>query len=165
MKASTFSFEAATIGTCNHTKHRHGWWCVACLRRIAPGNAEVDHPSRGEWRVRIGPAEGFGVTRTKAWQAALEALLMADQLRDIHWPDAVPCVGCGHPQSTHCPRCGHRPRPTKDEMRQLKKAYRSMENGDEAAREFILEWHLGFCGCDTFRPNLSAPLLAAEEPS
>ena len=102
---NTFTFEAATIGTCNHTRHRHGWWCVACLRRIAPSNAEVDHPSRGEWRVRIGPAEGFGVTRTKAWQAALEALLMAGQFDGIQWPDTVPCEGCGHPYSQHCPTC------------------------------------------------------------
>ena len=162
-RARSFSFEAATIGTCNHTKHRHGWWCVRCLMNIAPGGAD-DHPGRGEWRVRIGPAEGFGVTRTKAWQAALEALLMADQLRDIHWPDAVPCVGCGHPQSTHCSRCGHRPRPTRDEIQRVREAVMAPSD-DEAALDFLTDWHLRSCGCEEFRPNLSAPLLAAEEPS
>jgi hypothetical protein len=99
-----FSFESATIGTCNHTKHRHGWWCVQCLSNIVSVVAEEDHPCRGEWRVRVGPVEGFGATRPKAWQAAIEALLMGGHFDSLHWPDTVLCE-CGHPESEHCPQC------------------------------------------------------------
>lgn len=65
------SAERDTLGKCPHTKHRHGWWCIRCLRRIAPLGVET-HVDRGAWEVDIGPVTGFGDNRVSAWQAAIE---------------------------------------------------------------------------------------------
>ena len=65
------SIEADTIGTCRHTKHQHGWWCVRCLKKLAPRGVET-HVRRGVWFVTIGPVDGDGSCRVHAWQAAID---------------------------------------------------------------------------------------------
>jgi len=58
-------------GRCHHTRHKHGWWCVRCLKRAAPRGVE-EHVARGVWHVTIGPVNGDSSQRVHAWQAAIE---------------------------------------------------------------------------------------------
>ncbi len=64
------SLEASTRGTCRHTKHGHGWWCLRCLKKAAVRGTE-ERLTPGEWEVRIGPVRGIG-PRVLAWQRAIE---------------------------------------------------------------------------------------------
>jgi len=65
------SVEQNMLGTCRHTKRKHGWWCLRCLKRAAPAGVEMKMDSEW-WEVDIGPVEGFGGTRVEAWQAAIK---------------------------------------------------------------------------------------------
>lgn len=65
------SAERDTLGKCPHTKHGHGWWCLRCLRALAPLGREL-HVDRGAWEVSIGTVTGFGSCRVHAWRAAIE---------------------------------------------------------------------------------------------
>lgn len=79
-----FSFSAATLGRCRHTKHRHGWWCRRCLRAILPGGGAIHH-GRGSWEVVAGPISGYGNVETHAWQAAIERCVMDGEWSRLAW--------------------------------------------------------------------------------
>ena len=63
--------EITSIDKCPHTKHRHGWWCVRCLRTAAP-SIVVEHPGPGAWTATIGTVYGYGTNRVRAMQACIE---------------------------------------------------------------------------------------------
>lgn len=69
--SGTLHMEIASIDKCAHTRHRHGWWCVRCLRAAAP-SIVVTHCGRGKWTATVGPVDGFGTRRVHAMQACIE---------------------------------------------------------------------------------------------
>lgn len=70
--------EVATLGTCRHTAHGHGWWCCRCLRALAPGIV-VAHEGRGNWVANLGGFVGFGSRRVHAMQVVAESIAMGAQ--------------------------------------------------------------------------------------
>lgn len=67
--------DITTLGQCPHTKHRHGWWCVRCLRAMVPG-VVVTRGTRGVWDAEWRGCIGWGTNRIHALQACIEGARM-----------------------------------------------------------------------------------------